>query len=44
MPIRNVRRLPASTAIAAPSLQALLVQAAVSIAEPTFIPATAEPR
>jgi len=44
MPIRDDRRRAASTAIAVRSLKALLVLAAVSIAEPNPIPAPAEAR
>ncbi|HEX4308171.1 MAG TPA: hypothetical protein VHZ54_19195 [Solirubrobacterales bacterium] len=44
MPIRKDRRHPAPSAIAAPGLQALLVQAAVSIAQPNLISADAEAR
>jgi hypothetical protein len=42
MPIRDDRCLAAPTAIAARSLKALLVLAAVSIAEPTLNPAVVE--
>jgi hypothetical protein len=44
MPIRDDRRLAASTAIAVRSLKALLVLAAVSIAKPNLIAAAAEAR
>jgi hypothetical protein len=44
MPIRDDRRLAASTAIAVRSLPALLVLAAVFIAKPNSNAATAEDR
>jgi hypothetical protein len=44
MPIRDVRRLRAPTAIAVRSLKALLVLAAVSIAKPSQNAAAAEVR
>jgi hypothetical protein len=44
MPIRDDRRLAASTAIAARSLPALLVLVAVSIAKPNSNAAAAEDR
>jgi hypothetical protein len=44
MPIRDDRRLAAPAAIAARSLKALLVLAAVCIAEPNLTPAVAEGR